>query len=398
VRRTRLPTPAQRERSVSLWSLIKEMVGKDLTRVCLPVYFNEPMSALQKTAEDLEYSELLDEAAALPAGSPERLLRVAAFAISAYSSTVGRTAKPFNPLLGETYELVYPEKGFRFIGEKVSHHPTIIAAQAEGRAWVFEGDAEVKSRFWGRSIELHPVGVLRLTFSDGDAYAWSKVVTSINNLILGKIYVDHGGVMRVRCLSNGLQARIKFKETGMLFDKDPRSVRGFLEQGGSRLAEPELYGHWDESLVAQYGGGRSVLLWKKAPPPPEPTRYNLTAFSIALNELTPGLRERLAPTDSRLRPDQAATEKGEWDEANIEKQRLEHKQRAARKAAERGDPLHPRWFRQVLPLTGTDKGRVRPPDELAFKYRGGYWEERAQGRFTGCRDIFGPLVEEDLSQ
>lgn len=36
-------------------------MGKDLTRVCLPVYFNEPLSALQKSAEDMEYSELLDK-------------------------------------------------------------------------------------------------------------------------------------------------------------------------------------------------------------------------------------------------------------------------------------------------------------------------------------------------
>lgn len=57
-RRDRLPKPQQAEKSVSLWSLIKDMVGKDLTRVCLPVYFNEPLSALQKTAEDMEYSEL----------------------------------------------------------------------------------------------------------------------------------------------------------------------------------------------------------------------------------------------------------------------------------------------------------------------------------------------------
>ncbi len=46
-RRSRLPPPKQQEKSVSLWSLIKDMVGKDLTRVCLPVYFNEPLSALQ---------------------------------------------------------------------------------------------------------------------------------------------------------------------------------------------------------------------------------------------------------------------------------------------------------------------------------------------------------------
>lgn len=43
----------------SLWSLIKDMVGKDLTRVCLPVYFNEPLSALQARAAVLSCLLLL---------------------------------------------------------------------------------------------------------------------------------------------------------------------------------------------------------------------------------------------------------------------------------------------------------------------------------------------------
>lgn len=60
-RRERLPMPKQREKSVSLWSIIKECVGKDLSRVCLPVFFNEPLSSLQRIAEEMEYSELLDE-------------------------------------------------------------------------------------------------------------------------------------------------------------------------------------------------------------------------------------------------------------------------------------------------------------------------------------------------
>lgn len=128
--------------------LPQDCIGKDLTRICLPVFFNEPISALQKGAEDMEYSELLDLAAACPTGSQvvaprvarsflsssrpipshvrppfvlrdlgfppcalqKRLLYVAAFAASSYSSTPGRTRKPFNPLLGETYELVMPEK------------------------------------------------------------------------------------------------------------------------------------------------------------------------------------------------------------------------------------------------------------------------------------------------
>jgi len=56
-----LPTPKQHEKSVSLWSILKECVGKDLSRICLPVYFNEPLSVLQKTVEDLEYAELVNK-------------------------------------------------------------------------------------------------------------------------------------------------------------------------------------------------------------------------------------------------------------------------------------------------------------------------------------------------
>ena len=59
------------------------------------------------------------QAAELPSGSQERLIKIAAFAVSAYSGTAGRTSKPFNPLLGETFEFVCAEQGFRFISEKV---------------------------------------------------------------------------------------------------------------------------------------------------------------------------------------------------------------------------------------------------------------------------------------
>lgn len=48
-----------------------------------------------------------------------RILKVAAFAVSGYASTEGRQCKPFNPLLGETYEANYPDKGLRFFSEKV---------------------------------------------------------------------------------------------------------------------------------------------------------------------------------------------------------------------------------------------------------------------------------------
>jgi hypothetical protein len=88
----------QIQSSVSLWSFIKNAIGKDLSKITLPVNFNEPLGMLQRLAEDMEYSELIDIASAQEE-SIERILYVAAFAMSNYSSTVSRTTKPFNPLL-----------------------------------------------------------------------------------------------------------------------------------------------------------------------------------------------------------------------------------------------------------------------------------------------------------
>lgn len=74
---------------------------------------------LQRLSEDLEYYELLDKAAKCQS-SLEQLCYVAAFSVSSYSTTVHRTGKPFNPLLGETYELDRRrESGYRSLCEQV---------------------------------------------------------------------------------------------------------------------------------------------------------------------------------------------------------------------------------------------------------------------------------------
>jgi hypothetical protein len=364
-------------------------VGRDLTRVCLPVYFNEPLSALQKIAEDLEYSALVDAAAAAPRGSVRRALLVAAFAVSGYASTAGRASKPFNPLLGETYELVRPDRGFRFIAEKVVHHPTVIAAAAEGRGWSFVGDADVRSKFWGRSIELTPVGVLTLTFDDGEAYTWAKVTTSISNLIIGTIAVDHCGLMRVASSDpDGPAVRLKFYGGGLLSRRAHRAVAGHVERRGARVpGAPALVGTWDGGMdaVEEGEGGARTPLWRASArlPPARATRYNLTAWALTLNEVTPveTAAGPLCPTDCRLRPDLAALEAGRHDDANAAKQRLETKQRAARAAAERGDPLRPRWFE---PVPGAVQGR-----DPAYRFTGEYWACRGRGEWPGCRNIFG---------
>ncbi|THU62956.1 hypothetical protein C4D60_Mb01t10610 [Musa balbisiana] len=333
-RREKLPDPIEKEKGVSLWSMIKDNIGKDLTKVCLPVYFNEPLSSLQKCFEDLEYSYLIDRA----------------------------------------YEW----------GKKVSHHPMIVACHCEGKGWKFWADSNLKSKFWGRSIQLDPVGVLTLEFEDGEVFQWNKVTTSIYNLILGKLYCDHYGTMRIQG-NHEYSCKLKFKEQSII-DRNPHQVQGIVQDRNGKTVAT-LIGKWDESMHYVYGDcsgkgkgsellSEAHLLWKRSKPPKCPTRYNLTRFAITMNELTPGLKEKLPLTDSRLRPDQRCLENGEYEMANAEKLRLEQRQRQARKMQESG--WKPQWF-------------AKDKESDTYRYLGGYWEAREDGKWDGCPDIFGQV-------
>lgn len=55
--RTRLEIKKDERPPTSLWSVLKHSIGKDLTRISFPVFFNEPTSMLQRMAEDMEFSE-----------------------------------------------------------------------------------------------------------------------------------------------------------------------------------------------------------------------------------------------------------------------------------------------------------------------------------------------------
>ncbi len=60
---------------------------------------------------------------------------------------------------------------------QVSHHPNILELYAEGRGWQVWAETYVKSKFWGRSIDINPVGEIRLQFADGELFTWTKAST-----------------------------------------------------------------------------------------------------------------------------------------------------------------------------------------------------------------------------
>lgn len=119
---------------------------------------------LQRLAEDFEYTELLDKAAQC-SDATEQLAYVAAFTVSSYATTSIRTAKPFNPLLGETYEFDRTDDfGWKSIAEQVSHHPPMVAQFCQGRGWRCWQEFTMSSKFRGKYLQVIPLGIAHLEF------------------------------------------------------------------------------------------------------------------------------------------------------------------------------------------------------------------------------------------
>ena len=376
----------------------------------LPVSFNEPTNLLYRVAEDMEYTHLLDTASDR-LDATERLVYVAAFAASGYASTIGRVAKPFNPLLGETYEYVRPDKGIRFLMEQVSHHPPIGAAYAESARWDYFGESAVKSKFYGKSFEFNPLGTwfLRLRPASGgeELYTWKKVTSSVVGIITNNPTVDNYGPMIVKNWASGEVCHLDFKARGWKASS-AYQVQGQITSADGQTTKWSLGGHWNDKIYARPGhddassssppttlspspaspsstSTQAILIWQ-ANPRPTGIPFNLTPFAVTLNALPPSLRPYLPPTDSRFRPDQRAMEDGEYDHAATEKTRVEEKQRAKRREREsRGEESAPRWFR---------RGKEAITGEEYWEFDGGYWKERRRV----CESLNGTVEKEVLKQ
>jgi hypothetical protein len=111
--------------------------------------------------------------------------------VSAYSSNWLRLNKPFNPLLGETYEYEMEELGIRVLLEQVSHHPPVSAWHAESNHFTLHGTICPKLKFWGKSIEVKPEGTITLKLkSNNDVFTWKSVNCCVHNIIVGKLWFE----------------------------------------------------------------------------------------------------------------------------------------------------------------------------------------------------------------
>ncbi|KAH9672356.1 Oxysterol-binding protein-related protein 3A [Citrus sinensis] len=348
----------QEERD-NYWKMMQKYIGADVqSLVTLPVFISEPNSVLQRMAELMEYSHLLDLADECE-DPYMRLVYASSWALSIYFA-YRRAWKPFNPVLGETFEMVN-HGGVTFIAEQVSHHPPMSAGHAENEHFIYDVTSKLRTKFLGNSIDVYPVGRTRVTLKrDGVVL---DLVPPPTKLVIG--YYTCLLILANTSIVNFLAAG-RYEVDGYVYDaaEQPKIL---------------MTGKWNESMSYQpcdsegepLPGTELKEVWRVADAP-EDDKYQYTYFTHKLNSFDTAPK-KLLPSDSRLRPDRYALEKGDLSKAGSEKSRLEERQRAEKRIREAKDDMFtPKWFDLSDEVTPTPWG-----DLEVYRYNGKYSELRA---------------------
>lgn len=225
-------------------------------------------------------------------------------------------------------------------------------------------------------------------------------------IITGNPTVDNYGPMEIKNWTTGETCLLDFKARGWK-QSSAYQVTGRVNDADGKTRW-SIGGRWNDKIYARLTPGyedvveapkhgvnsgplrqdslasnQAFLIWESHPRPTG-IPFNLTPFVLTLNDVTAKLKPHLAPTDTRLRPDQRAMEDGEYDFAATEKNRVEEKQRAARRRREaKGEEFVPRWF---------TKSRSKETGEEYWQFNGEYWKMRddvgSGGKWEGLEDIF----------
>lgn len=272
------------------------------------------------------------------------------------------------------------------MSEQVSHHPPILAQYTVSKnGWKISQQLQLVSNFRGKDVQAMALAFSRIDFeSNGASYTFNRPNFGVYNIFFGKMYVDLYGDVKIvgHNKAEGWGAKLTYVPQKFFSKQPQRIIKGIVTDPNHNV-KLVLNGRWNEFMEIarvnafydedKYETDEPLEIWRRRLPPSDSQNYyNFTIFACQLNEL----EKNVAPTDSRLRPDQRLMEIGQWDDSNKEKFRLEEIQRERRKC---GDDIIPVWFKRQ-----SDEFS----DSMVWKYSGDYWESKAKQNWTKCKKLW----------
>ncbi len=184
--------------------------GKSVVNVSLPVRIFEPRSFLQRIPDAWCFAPIFLTRAAFAETPLQRFQHVITFMVAGLHHAVTNT-KPFNPILGETFEGSYKD-GSQIFLEQTSHHPPISSFQLIGPNGIYHvhGSHEFAASLRPNSILGSQIGLTHVDFLDGTRISFHLPAALVRGTILGDRNFTWVGNCRFTDEKNHLFSDVKF--------------------------------------------------------------------------------------------------------------------------------------------------------------------------------------------
>lgn len=436
-KRTKLPTLLK-----SSNSMISDMVKSAMKeKASLPITYNEPLSMLQRQIESFQFYYLLEKVYS-EKEIELKYANIAGFVVSEISLNINRLLKPFNPILGETYEYVDINYKYRSFSEQVSHHPPISAFILESKNITVYGDSKSKHKFQflkgamemtfntkthvlvHSSVITPPTDLKKKLYSEDyikdskeskdkitdknmedskseshilHHFTFGKPVFYFKGLVYGTPHYDFVGKISIEDIhkhTDNNNSNSTNNKTNNIY----RAELEFLDESKKKLGDVEgkifknkevvytLKGNWKEGLWLYSKDGKEMIkeIWKLDNEEPyiinkdTINNYLISTYANNLNYLPDVLKGELPVSDSRFRPDQRQLELGNIELGEELKKLLEEKQRKRAKDMEANKQVYKPMYFEVA---GDESGSFYVPVR-------DYWKDRQSKNLDHIHNVF----------
>lgn len=315
--------------------------GCDLTRITLPTFILERKSMLERITNAFHTPQILFEANST-SDDMQRFLLVVKWYLSSWHIAPKAVKKPLNPILGEVFSCFWDDlpdqsTGY-YVAEQTCHHPPessyfYMVPEKKIRA---DGVVIPRSKFLGNSSAAMMEGIAHLTLGEheNEVYSMTQPNVYCRGILFGKLKMELGDHMLIKCESLELEADIEFKTKGFI-SGDYDVIEGTVKDSRTGKILYTITGKWNGVMeIQETKGSKEEFLdtreIKTYPPQVKPMEEQL-------------------PHESRKLWDSTTRALGENDHktATDEKFKIEEEQRRkARERAESGIPFEPKLFRK----------------------------------------------------
>ena len=304
----------------------------DILNFSRPARLTSPLTIHQVCANEWSRTDLLEKAYQLKNDPIERMKYLFAFALSGvhHGPIECRSRAPFNPILGETYQAI-KEDGSKLYIEQTEHHPPTFNFNLVGPNKHFElnGFGTIDAHLYTiNMIKGERLGKTLLKFDDGSLFTFSTLKTRINGIIMGdRIYNYFGDLIikdykyKVECImtlsdeiQQGMLSKMFYGKENPQYDESIAIIKQVNPKTKEKEVKAKGYASWLGQVIFD-----DKIYWSIFDPEQPWTQKGI---------------DFILPSDSNNREDLISLIKGDLDEAQTNKEKLEQIQRDDQKKRE----------------------------------------------------------------